>query len=199
MGTLGGAILGITDKKVWHRAHIALPCIDSVLVDLRERFTQPHQRAIAGAAFLVPDTYIERSRLVDHSHHEEYLQSCIQEDLNGGKVFDALGDEFCEDNFRFEIGDWFRSVKQVYIDQNTPTMETQTQKQCRVSIPSTIQETLLCPLLIQAEKRAFFPLIDKLLRKVATLPLTTCTCERSISMLRRVKTYLRATMLQQRR
>ena len=38
------------------------------------------------------------------------------------------------------------------------------------------------------------PCIKKLLQIMVTLPVTTCTSERSFSTLRRVKTYLRSTM-----
>ena len=40
--------------------------------------------------------------------------------------------------------------------------------------------------------------IDKLLRLYLTVPVTTCTAERSFSALRRVKTYLRSSMTEER-
>ena len=45
---------------------------------------------------------------------------------------------------------------------------------------------------------AMCPCIANLLKLVATWPVTTCSCERSISALRRLKTYLRSTMSQTR-
>ena len=45
---------------------------------------------------------------------------------------------------------------------------------------------------------AMFPNICQLLRIVSTLPATSCECERSISVLRRLKTYLRTTMAEER-
>lgn len=42
------------------------------------------------------------------------------------------------------------------------------------------------------------PEIIKLLKIVLTIPVSTCTAERSFSALRRIKTYLRSTMTQQR-
>ena len=42
------------------------------------------------------------------------------------------------------------------------------------------------------------PTIAMLLQLLATWPVTTCSCERSISALRRLKTYLRSTMQQER-
>ena len=43
-----------------------------------------------------------------------------------------------------------------------------------------------------------FPNVSILLRLICTLPVTSCECERSISVLRRLKTYLRTTMGQER-
>nr|CAH7756469.1 unnamed protein product [Callosobruchus chinensis] len=42
------------------------------------------------------------------------------------------------------------------------------------------------------------PEIIKLLKIIMTIPVSTCTAERSFSALRRIKTYLRSTMTQQR-
>ena len=43
-----------------------------------------------------------------------------------------------------------------------------------------------------------FSEIDKILRLYLTIPVTTCTAERSFSSLRRVKNYLRSTMSEER-
>jgi len=43
-----------------------------------------------------------------------------------------------------------------------------------------------------------FPNVYKLLKIVCILPVTTCTSERSFSSLRRLKTYLRSTMAENR-
>jgi hypothetical protein len=59
-------------------------------------------------------------------------------------------------------------------------------------VPSTAVEALkLCD-------RDIFPNIHQLLRLLCTLPITTAECERSISRLRTLKTYLRSTMGQNR-
>ena len=43
-----------------------------------------------------------------------------------------------------------------------------------------------------------FPNIYTALCILGTIPITTCQCERSVSALRRLKTYMRGTMAQQR-
>ena len=43
-----------------------------------------------------------------------------------------------------------------------------------------------------------FPAIYQLLKVLATIPITTCQCERCISRLRIIKTYMRSTMTEER-
>lgn len=52
--------------------------------------------------------------------------------------------------------------------------------------------------LLRVTDRTTFPNIYEALKIAATIPVTTCTCERSISALRRLKTYLRNTMSEDR-
>ena len=60
----------------------------------------------------------------------------------------------------------------------------------QTNLPNTVEET------ISRMQTSTYPNIFKVLHLLAVLPVTTCTCERSISTLRRVKTYLRNTMKQ---
>ena len=46
--------------------------------------------------------------------------------------------------------------------------------------------------------KQMFSEVDKLLRLYFTVPVTTCTAERSFSCLRRIKTYLRSSMTEER-
>ena len=43
-----------------------------------------------------------------------------------------------------------------------------------------------------------FPAIHQLLKILATIPITTCQCERCISRLRIIKTYMRSNMTKER-
>ena len=43
-----------------------------------------------------------------------------------------------------------------------------------------------------------FPNVYKVLQLLGTVPVTSCECERCVSVLRRLKTYLRSTMTQKR-
>ena len=68
-----------------------------------------------------------------------------------------------------------------------------TTKHVRV-VPSTVSQTLLMTELMKLT----FPCMMTVLRILGTLPVTTCSCERSISSLRRLKMYLHSTMTQER-
>ena len=57
-------------------------------------------------------------------------------------------------------------------------------------LPETVEDTLAIV------TPSLYPNIYKVLHLLAVLPVTTCSCESSISTLRRVKTYLRNTMIQ---
>ena len=59
-------------------------------------------------------------------------------------------------------------------------------------LPSSIQESL------RECSADFFPNLHTLLRLVCTLPVTTAECERTISHIRTLKSYLRSTMGQER-
>ncbi|XP_057297665.1 52 kDa repressor of the inhibitor of the protein kinase-like [Hydractinia symbiolongicarpus] len=52
--------------------------------------------------------------------------------------------------------------------------------------------------LIKSTSRQTFPSIHEVLRILATIPVTSCTCERSISGLRRLQTWMRNTMSEER-
>uniref|UniRef100_A0A2S2NV27 Repressor of the inhibitor of the protein kinase n=1 Tax=Schizaphis graminum TaxID=13262 RepID=A0A2S2NV27_SCHGA len=55
-------------------------------------------------------------------------------------------------------------------------------------LPFTVLDTIFLPLM------DFYPNIKRLLLIFATIPVTTCISERSFSSLKRIKTYLRSTM-----
>ena len=62
--------------------------------------------------------------------------------------------------------------------------------------PNTVLTTALATL--KEIDYALYPKITECLKIFLTLPVTTCKCERNVSALRRLKTYLRSTMSQTR-
>jgi hypothetical protein len=51
---------------------------------------------------------------------------------------------------------------------------------------------------IVPEVRALFPAVEQLVKLMLIIPVSSCTAERSFSSLRRLKTWMRSTMSQQR-
>ena len=62
--------------------------------------------------------------------------------------------------------------------------------------PSTVPATVAATL--KEIDSGMYPNITECFKIFSTLPVTTCECERNVSALRRLKTYLRSTMLQTR-
>ena len=66
------------------------------------------------------------------------------------------------------------------------------QRQDPDTVPTTASSTL------KVMDHDLYPNITEGLKIFATLPVTTCECERNVSALRRLKTYMRSTMSQTR-
>ena len=62
------------------------------------------------------------------------------------------------------------------------------------SLPDSITSTLRA----SVSRQDAFPNIFAALKILGTIPVTSCECERTISVLRRLKTYLRSSMTQER-
>lgn len=73
---------------------------------------------------------------------------------------------------------------------------------CHYNIPTPLTVTCIGDVVKLLQKndgwKDLFPEVVTFLRLFLTLPVTTCTAERSFSCLRRLKTFLRSTMKQER-
>ena len=63
---------------------------------------------------------------------------------------------------------------------------------------ASVREAKLAYQQMSTECRALFPQVQTLLKLLLVCPVTTCECEKSFSALRRLKTWLRNSMSQQR-
>ncbi|XP_065064865.1 52 kDa repressor of the inhibitor of the protein kinase-like [Rhopilema esculentum] len=102
----------------------------------------------------------------------------------------------CQQDWRVKFGGflahcWDDLPEKRHIDLELDMWE-KTWQDYQGTPPSTVQSLL--PLI----DRLTFPNMYTVFQILATIPVTTCTCERSISALRRLKTYLRSTMKQER-
>ena len=60
----------------------------------------------------------------------------------------------------------------------------------QAELPQNVKEVL------ERKPKSGFANVNQVLHLLAVLPVTTCSCERSISAMKRIKTYLRSTMHQ---
>lgn len=98
-----------------------------------------------------------------------------------------------EDGYAADLEDFFRD------DLPSPTtvrQELQLWHQKWITYVGDAPDTAAKSLVYTSQ--LLFPNIERLLRLILTLPVTTCECERSVSVLRCLKTYLRSTLAQSR-
>ncbi len=85
--------------------------------------------------------------------------------------------------------------------EDLPTPGLVSEELQRWKLQFTSQQTDLpssCAQAIKQCDRASFPNVYTLLKLACTIPVTSCECERSVSALRRLQTYTRCTMGQER-
>lgn len=94
-----------------------------------------------------------------------------------------------------EMEEKFKGLKQQHIATTGEEMNVNATNLKNLkygAVPNTIASTL------KVINQSLFPNITYLLSLLAVLPVTTCEAERSISTLRRLKTYMRSIMGQER-
>ena len=103
------------------------------------------------------------------------------------------------ENWKNDFQEFVQMYEKDMVSMNTLSAElhmweTYWTKVYRGTIPSNLTETIKQTLPMKSS----FPNVYTALRVLATVPVTSCECERSISVLRRLKTYLRSTMGEER-
>ena len=115
---------------------------------------------------------IEGMKIVPSVFMDKTMPACTSQDLS-----DTYGEDLPSPGFlESELDLWKHKW------QSTSSQQ----------LPDTPADALL-----YASKN-MYPNIHTILRLICTLPVTSCECERSVSVLRRLKTYLRSTMGQDR-
>ena len=161
------------------RQSVVVPALDLLISQLNGRFCELQSEAINGLC-IVPTVWIcgvGAAGLLSSEQKKDAI-------LASAKMLRA---PVHISKLEGELGCWARVCIGLRTQRNPEDKQL-------IHIPETLQETLLCKFIPWPA----FPQVKLFVRYMATLPVTTCTCERSISMLRRVKTYLRATMGQER-
>jgi hypothetical protein len=148
----------------------------------------------------VPAEYYKRSITIPFLDH---LLSQLQSRFSSDQQLVARGLSLVPAIMKESVSTWKKNVMDLatFYESDLPSVDNidmeivcwETKWKDHVGeLPSKPKETLAhCNF-------NYFPNIHTLLRIICTLPVTSCSCERSISGLKRLKTYLRSTMGQER-
>jgi len=173
--------------------------LDVLIPDLTDRFSTENS-IIAGGIHLIPQLFVEHFNSTTRSgasQPADVVSNCIDTVVNAAKHFNQFNvdsdDSIKISKLAVQLRQWFsywQGVEHHNQDRGYGKLARD------IFVPDSLQSVLLCrEIVLDLET---YSEIRKLAHLLAVLPLTTCTCERCISMLRRVKTYLRSTMEKER-
>ncbi|CAF3927502.1 unnamed protein product [Rotaria sordida] len=169
----------------YFKLNIFIPLLDHFLVAIKDRFSE-HVKKAAAISCLVP------KYIVDKSYDD--LAPAIEIYNN---FLSAGSDVQVKSEFLLWKKRWMNIVTETISTPLSPSSSSNTttikmkQKQEIVLPDTAIDAYAACP-------EAFYPNIKILLKIFATLPVTTATTERTFSVLKFLKTYLRSTMSETR-
>ena len=169
---------------------VAIPMVERVISELGDRFGNLQETAIQGM-LLIPSYFCPRPDILTLGESDKRrtrlhsIEKCassfnIPSDMDINIV-----------SLRSEVAQWESMFDHYY-------RETVAGGKSVPDTTRTLPRNLQQLLLFAHIPWVMYPQIEKLVRILATLPVTSCTCERSISQLRIVKSYLRSTMGQDR-
>eukprot|EP00047_Mylnosiga_fluctuans_P007884 m.256028 g.256028 ORF g.256028 m.256028 type:complete len:342 (-) comp19901_c0_seq1:60-1085(-) len=161
--------------------NMLIPLLDHLLTELGSRFGELQQAAVSGfailpCAFLVPNSPTFKPMTERRAAVSKFVRLAEHGALSVSKVVGEL--EGWEVDWRL----WYEAATKASVAEEPPR------------IPRTLSEVLQT----RAVDMGMYPNITLLLRRLATLPVTSCQCERSISTLRLIKTHVRSSMGQDR-
>ncbi|KAJ1524633.1 hypothetical protein ONE63_011117 [Megalurothrips usitatus] len=157
------------DPETYFRQSVYIPILDAISEDIRERFCEDTLQAY-GLSCLLPKFLLSSEFLAEAREKQSGAIAAKYWSL-----FASSERSFLQ-MFRAELNLWQRKWSRVD----------------KADIPVNVVAS------IEACDSQMFPLVSGLLRILCTLPSSTCTAERSFSTLRRLKTYLRNTMIADR-
>ena len=179
----------------FYRIQVSIPIVGHFLSELTTRFG-PQQLRVALASQVIPSflwTNVTNDSLLPldpHALSADQSEKWIEQVMTSAQLYTTRGPPPCLQArdidpaaLNAELRIWCMKWVRIVHEKKSP------------SLP--------CPTLCKAHSYlhanlTIFPSISKLLRILATLPVTSCTCERTFSALRQLKTYLRATMADDR-
>lgn len=158
----------------YYKRAIAIPLLDSLYSQMKERFSAERSHA-QRLLFLVPSIVSSDSSTASA---EDAMEALLywEKDLPFPR------------SLRNELRRW----QVIWKNSKSQSHQAERQRECNSPIPDTFLLALAsCDI-------DSFPNIHQLLVIACTLPITSAEAERSFSLLRRIKTYLRSTMAEER-
>ncbi len=165
------------DVDQYHRKIFYL-LVDRTVGQLQDRFQQQH--LVIGGLYLIPKVFIFKiaNKTMSHDDMIAKVVGCARFIQQQQKLLHDISLPL----LKAEVQLWF-NIWHGRFPEGSNRLPPTTIQECFDSFDFSPDS---------------FPQIVKVLVHLATLPVTTCTCERSFSMMRIVKTYLRSTMTNER-
>lgn len=180
---------GLPEKELvegYFRINVAIPLLDEIIGSLQHRFAEGHEALLKGV-LLLPAYVVSKQDWESHVHTFVQLycdeipsRQTIDAELN---IWKQLWEERWQKKW-MDLKD--QHFKTTGVETTLTDAELTKLKFC--SVPSTVQSALM------ETSQEMFPNILNLLSLLAVAPVTTCEAERSVSALRRLKTYMRRSM-----
>ncbi|CAF1232275.1 unnamed protein product [Rotaria sordida] len=168
-----------TTDSEYYKLNIFIPLLDHFLMSIKDRF-QAHVKQALAISCIIPK-YIH-DKTFDNIVPAIQLYQC----LLPGTLTDV------KTEFILWKQKWIQICNQNKIVTASLTTNASTTKRKTISIPETAIDTF------NECNEAFYPNIKTLLKIYSTLPVTTASNERTFSVLKLIKTYLRSTMSETR-
>ena len=191
----------------YYKRNVAIPFLDHLLREISVRFSDKH--AIAYRAIsIIPAVMKHQSDSTGSKRHHSSLSQDLQPEIGMPEVTSSENFSMSSITSLVKIQridkPWKRDLlsfcQQYENDLPDPSLLSHevdnwdsAWNQCTPNdLPESISETL------KLTNPISFPSIYTVLKILGVLPITSCTCERSASSIRILKTYLRSTMTQDR-
>jgi hypothetical protein len=158
----------------YFRITVAHPVIDVFLQEMTSRF-DPVNRKLVKYLYIIPAQMVRLSA-------DRFSEICSELVDAASDLSPDVNQRSLEGELRLWFSHWSGIARRGPID----------------SVPDGMPSLLKAMRDPSLDRPTSFPNLWSVIAVLATWPVTTCTCERSISQLRRLKTYLRSTIKQRR-
>ena len=163
-----------SDVSEYYKRAITVPLLDHVIVEFNDRFD--HSLVTYQGLVIIPSKML----------YLNSLEKSRETSLHWKRQFESFVNFYCGDfpnpsGIPEELDVWLRYW-------------TKIEKKNSESIPDSIQSTLKS----FPHSEGVFDNLTAALKLLATIPITSCECERTFSALRRLKNYSRSTMTEDR-